>query len=70
MDHSVNGGGANPLDVTKIGVYFWKREKDTECPEMEKYAKIFCDIFSRVSVKNLDILGYLDGYFIKYWNVS
>ena len=29
-----------------------RRENDAECCEMEKYAKIFCDIFARVSVKN------------------
>lgn len=58
-------GGGEPLDVTKIGVYFWKREKYAECHEMEKFAQIFYDIFARVSVNNLDILRYLDGYFHK-----
>ena len=43
MDQSVNGGGgAIPWAVTKTGVFFvWKREKDAECSETEKYAKIF-----------------------------
>ena len=52
-DQSITGGrGQTPLAVTKI-VFF--SEKDAECSEMEKYAKIFCDILARVSVKNLDI---------------
>ena len=32
-----------------------KKLKVAECSEADKYAKIFCDIFARVSVKNFDI---------------
>ena len=46
-DRSVYDRG-NPQSATKI-VFYFKREKDAECSEMEKYAKIFCDIFASVS---------------------
>ena len=53
-DRSVNGEGDNPQSATKI-YFFYKREKDAECSETEKYTKIFCDICARVSVTNLNI---------------
>ena len=39
---SVNGGGRTPCSQLskKIGVLFFKREKDAECSETEKY--VFC----------------------------
>ena len=40
-----------------------KGEKGAEYSEMEKYAKIFCDIFAMVSVKNFDI--FHDSFFLK-----
>jgi len=54
------GGGINPLAWTKI--FFL--EKDVECSETEKYAKIFCGIFARVSIKSLDIFPDI---LRKYW---
>ena len=60
MDRSVNGGeGVNQNSFSL------KKRKDAECSEMEKYAKMFCDIFARVSVKNI-----FPDIFIKYWNFS
>ena len=56
---SPRGGGGKPPAVTKI---VFLREKEAECSEMEKYAKIFLCHFARVSVKNFSDI------FIKYWN--
>ena len=42
----------NSQSETKIGFFVQQREKDAECSETEKYAKIGCDIFEKVSVKN------------------
>ena len=41
----IRGAGANPLTVTKIGLFTEKEKKNTKLSEMEKYATIFCDIF-------------------------
>ena len=59
-----------------IGYRYWIQISDTdrnrdnrkgvaECHEMEKYAKIFFDVFARVSVKN-----FFPDIFIKYLNFS
>ena len=40
-----------------------RNKKDTKCSETEKYAKIFCAIFARLSFKNLDIFPDI---FMKY----
>ena len=37
------GGHSTPCPQKK---YFFKRGKDVECSETEKYAKIFCDVFA------------------------
>ena len=46
------GGGKTPGRNQKRCL---KKKKNAKCSEMEKYEKIFCDIFASVSVK---ILGH------------
>ena len=51
------GGGTNPLALTKIGVFLKKRKNVLKW----KTCKNICDIFERVSVKNI-----FPDIFIKY----
>ena len=41
------------------------KNKCLECSETKDYAKIFCEIFAWVSIKNLDIFH---NNFLRYWN--
>ena len=47
------GGGSQPKQVI-----FQKKAKEAECSETEKYAKVICDIFARVSVQNLEMFPH------------
>ena len=49
MDQFVNRG--KPPDLNQNSCFFRGKKEDAEIYETEKYAKIFCDIFARVSVK-------------------
>ena len=61
-DQSVNGGGTNPLAVTKIGVFFTEKEKKMQnVLKRKKYANIFCNFFARVSVKKLQYFMKISG---------
>ena len=44
------GGGGKPPGHNQNGCLFSEKEKNmhAECPETEKYANIFCDLFARV----------------------
>ena len=56
------GGGWNWTPCPQPKYFFLIKRKDAECIETEKCAQIFCEIFARVSVKNL---GNLSRHFLE-----